>query len=383
MKFILFAFLLITTAAHARESCVHFLSDQNDNTVSLVAYLSRIYEEQVITKYQLQKMLDAINEQHTAINPITTINNYAASVHQNLINQYLQTDLDINKLSLWLTTKLELIASTDEARDHAIIETLSIHIPMTFSRVEPITFEIKSNGGPKIIISLTHPMEVLNTKITQAMWVKIMGENPSHHTNMDTNEMLPDHPVENITWLSALYFANALSMSKKLLPAYDLSKIKLKKGTRAEDGTAHAVSGKVRINAPKGDIYQTEGYRLPTLMEQKRLLSARGKANNFQKFAWYGVNTNFETQGIAELAPFVIDGHSFFDLYGNVHELAHDTPDNSSLTIDPVGELPKDRYYFSGGCYLSSIRQLESPTGSAEIEQHHENVGLRLVRTVK
>ena len=61
-----------------------------------------------------------------------------------------------------------------------------------------------------------------------------MEENPSKFTkgehsivasniNGKSIQMQPDNPVENITWWSALVFANKLSEQYGLKPAYDLS----------------------------------------------------------------------------------------------------------------------------------------------------------------
>ena len=54
--------------------------------------------------------------------------------------------------------------------------------------------------------------------------------------------MQPDNPVENITWWSALVFANKLSEKYGFKPAYDLSEITWKQGTRAENGTLEVES---------------------------------------------------------------------------------------------------------------------------------------------
>ena len=41
--------------------------------------------------------------------------------------------------------------------------------------------------------------------------------------------MRPDHPLEGITWWSALVFANRLSEKNGLKPAYDLKRVKFEK----------------------------------------------------------------------------------------------------------------------------------------------------------
>ncbi len=53
-------------------------------------------------------------------------------------------------------------------------------------------------------ISLTNDFYIGETEVTQALWEKVMGENPSLFKN-------PDNPVENISWTDAVKFVQALS----------------------------------------------------------------------------------------------------------------------------------------------------------------------------
>ena len=85
-----------------------------------------------------------------------------------------------------------------------------------------------------------------------------MGENPSFFSKGADSiiisgegksiRMNPDHPVENITWWSALEFANRLSEKHGLKPAYDLKGVTWQKGTRAENGTLQIIKGEAEIN---------------------------------------------------------------------------------------------------------------------------------------
>ena len=53
-------------------------------------------------------------------------------------------------------------------------------------------------------INLTNDFYIGETEVTQALWEKVMGENPSLFKN-------PSNPVENISWLDAIKFVQALS----------------------------------------------------------------------------------------------------------------------------------------------------------------------------
>ena len=77
-------------------------------------------------------------------------------------------------------------------------------------------------------VTLTYPIEVQSTPVTQKQWVEVMGENPSHFIEGEDSDVLsfygkdiklqPDHPVESVTWWSVLEFANRLSGQHGLPP---------------------------------------------------------------------------------------------------------------------------------------------------------------------
>ena len=119
------------------------------------------------------------------------------------------------------------------------------------------------------------------TEETQLRWVRLMDYNPSRFkkeehcsdTHMEIEvkghkvSLCPTHPVESVSWWSVVVYANRLSEQRGLDPIYDLSDIEFE-GTAAK-GTLKATGGKLRINAPDGNIYNTKGFRLPTQEELK------------------------------------------------------------------------------------------------------------------
>ena len=170
--------------------------------------------------------------------------------------------------------------------------------------------------GKDISRKLNHPIEIMQRPVTQELWVKVMGDNPSqfakeeHLVNINNIEnrlilMQPNNPVENVTPWSSIVFANRLSEIYNLRPTYDLSETKWEKGTRAEDGTLwpETGKGKVKIIAPNGNYHQAEGFRLPTKYEQEYLLlatkthagnhlwqeSSATKYNAEERYIWYAL----------------------------------------------------------------------------------------------
>ena len=74
-------------------------------------------------------------------------------------------------------------------------------------------------------------------------------------------------------------------------------------------------------------------YRLPTEAERTLVSSRRGQVartlpdsiNELLKQAWTETNSDGLTHDVATLRPLRLDGHEFFDIYGNVYEFLSDT----------------------------------------------------------
>ncbi|MCY4643925.1 MAG: hypothetical protein OXB88_04850, partial [Bacteriovoracales bacterium] len=98
--------------------------------------------------------------------------------------------------------------------------------------------EMKDSG-------LSHTI-VMSRFVTEKQWVELMGNNPS---------MIPRNTPVEVERQKAFKFANQFSESQGLKPAYDLS-----------------TPGEVRVNAPRGDIYRAEGFRLMTSEEYESII---------------------------------------------------------------------------------------------------------------
>ena len=205
----------------------------------------------------------------------------AALIQQEGIQEYLDLgDLNKKELLEWSKESLREKKRVWVKREETRKETQDIY-QIKFLPVGPGRFFM--GKGKKVEVTLTNSIEVMSTQVTQMQWVEIMGEKPSRFFDGKDSivvsikgrpvRMRPDHPVENITWWSALVFANRLSEKNGLKPAYDLKRVKFKKGTRAENGTLEKSEGEVVFNK---NYYLSEGYRLPTEAEQEYLLRQEG-----------------------------------------------------------------------------------------------------------
>ena len=201
--------------------------------------------------------------------------------------------------------------------------------------------------------------------------------------------MNPDHPVEKITWWSALEFANRLSEKHGLKPVYDLKGVTWIKGTKAKNGTLKREKGEAGINK---DYYQSEGYRLPTEAEQEYLLRAGGKSSgeyhfgdkkeDLKHYAWYWENSGGTTHPVGELKALVLEGREFYDLHGNVWEWGMDHYGKRL----PGGDNPLHTHsgpvVSRGGSWNYDARYLRSANrGYGNPGNRGNFVGFRLVRT--
>ena len=115
------------------------------------------------------------------------------------------------------------------------------------ARIYDLMFEnINISGGRLLVgegqlrheVPIEHNIYVMKKEVSQELYVKLMGRNPSAIKN-------PKHPVTRIKWSEAVKFANVLSERSSLEPCYQIKK-----------ETVRWTGG-----------YHCEGWRLPTETE--------------------------------------------------------------------------------------------------------------------
>jgi serine/threonine protein kinase len=203
---------------------------------------------------------------------------------------------------------------------------------------------------PQKRISISHPFFLAKTKVTQGLFQRVVGKNPSAFGSnggfkekvreKDTSE----HPVESVRWIEAIEFCNRLSERDGLSPYY------------------HIESGAVTVNG--GD-----GWRLPTEAEWEYACRAGtdtrwsfgDDASELGDYAWFAGNSDGMTHPVAQKKP---NPWGLFDMHGDVPEWCWDryAPDyyKRSHLIDPAGDGRAESRSYRGGGWNDDAAQTRS-----------------------
>jgi len=232
--------------------------------------------------------------------------------------------------------------------------------PGRFTMGRPPHPNYESDSDLPHTVTLTRGFWVQRFPVTQAAWKTRMKNNPSKHARAAD---AAQRPVENVSWLDAVAYCNALSRKHKRQPAYTLHGAQGKPGSKKTPLTASSVTWD----------READGFRLLTEAEweyacragTQTITHAEGSSADDYKdtdavlapVAWYAGNAGTQTHPIGTRQP---NPWGLHDMLGNVTEWVWDwsaSYDTADAT-DPTGPEEGSCRVIRGGSwgdYPSSV----------------------------
>ncbi|MDE0882644.1 MAG: formylglycine-generating enzyme family protein, partial [Myxococcota bacterium] len=216
------------------------------------------------------------------------------------------------------------------------------------------------SNEPRHNVQFSRRFALGRTEVTQEQYAAITGEYPSW-------ERGPLHPVEHVSWLDAIRFANAASVANGLVPCYQVRNLP--------------------VTQPFG--VNCAGYRLPSESEWE--VAARADqsfryagSNDLESVAWFKDNSIGVSHNVAGLAP---NDWGLFDMSGNVMEWTWDAPGfySEEDLIDSMGaeRVEMGHAILRGGSWYSYPNETRvAHRFFVEITENRPEIGFRLARTL-
>jgi sulfatase modifying factor 1 len=187
----------------------------------------------------------------------------------------------------------------------------------------------------KRLVSINKPFLLGETEVTQELFEKVMGYNPSEFQG-DEYPNSNKRPVEQVTWYDAVMFCNKLSEICKKKPYYNISNMVCENDYVREEELPNIAKADVTINP------QADGFRLPFEKEWEYAAKA-GTNNQFAgtndvnkvgEVAWFLDNSKINGNKHKQTHP--VKGKrpnewGFYDMSGNVEEWCWDRDDEFSV----------------------------------------------------
>ena len=165
--------------------------------------------------------------------------------------------------------------------------------PVVIAPPEPMFWmgdDVDLDERPRHQVSLTHPIEVMRTEVTQELYTMVMENNPSFFQRCGL-----DCPVEKVRWIQTIEFSNRLNQVLGFPTCYVVGK----------RGAVDWVAG-----------LDCSGWRLPTDEELNILYENKAKIGGFAS-GYYWSSTEYD-DGIAW-------GQDFYDGYPDDSNKDNDT----------------------------------------------------------